>query len=259
LFDPEHLTAANFRKQHLISMSTTEVSFDMLFRREMVFLDTVLSSPLHRQSKSPTLWYHRYWLVSTFLRRIVLPWEPKDAFLFQEFGLIFKSGKQHPNNYYAWQYARRLIGHVQSSTNSSNDEGENPMNIIADHTVTWCLQHPSDTSSWSFLLFILKQSGRGRPQNVSTIRRIAEFAVSIRWRKEALWHFLRIVLSSEDWLLEENRVQLTKQLGEQIKSTNMIRITESKENSSAAGGTGMESGLNKALEWFAQYGHTDDG
>lgn len=31
-------------------------------RQEMCLLDTLLTSPLNRHTKSPTLWYHRYWL-----------------------------------------------------------------------------------------------------------------------------------------------------------------------------------------------------
>ena len=62
LHDPEHLTASNYRKRTLDERKQTA-----LYKDELKFLTCILNSPLHRQSKSPTLWYHRYWCIEQLL------------------------------------------------------------------------------------------------------------------------------------------------------------------------------------------------
>merc|ERR1711939_435110 len=67
LYDPEYLTAANARKTYLLNMLGMKVTYgpthSMLLthavRKELWFLESVLNSPLRRQSKSPTLWWQR--------------------------------------------------------------------------------------------------------------------------------------------------------------------------------------------------------
>ncbi|CAI6337973.1 unnamed protein product [Periconia digitata] len=155
LFDPEHLTAANHRKRRLLHaqrLHKTNPSFHHLLHRELVYTTTILTSPLHRQSKSPTLYNHRYWLLTTFL----LPSPPSTSLfpsaaaypspddseeehleeastihesnpakdpefpsnlsilILRELTVVLKSGHRHPKNYYAFNYARKLFDHVLS-------------------------------------------------------------------------------------------------------------------------------------------------
>lgn len=152
LFDPEHLTAANYRKRRLAAFQTDAKpvagsTLHEAFRNEVCFLDSILTSPLHRQSKSPTLWYHRFGVIDC-LRRIELHSaddETETAFWRTELNAICKAGEQHPRNYYAWQYARRLTCLISNRT--VNDD-------IGPTVKDWCCKHPSDISGWSYLLHL---------------------------------------------------------------------------------------------------------
>lgn len=84
LWDPNHITAASFRKRHLLShsrsrtaftpkfQSTTNhsappnASFLALLRSEFSFLTSLVTSPLPKAPKASTLWAHRLWLLRTF-------------------------------------------------------------------------------------------------------------------------------------------------------------------------------------------------
>lgn len=84
LWDPNHITAANFRKKHLLSRaqsirvsipdphSTTYAPaspatiFLFLLRSELSFLTSLVTSPLPKAPKASTLWAHRLWLLRSF-------------------------------------------------------------------------------------------------------------------------------------------------------------------------------------------------
>lgn len=84
LWDPNHTTAANFRKRHLLSrsqsttpfipnsQSTTSApappaaTFLSLLRAELSFLTSLVTSPLPKAPKASTLWAHRLWLLRSF-------------------------------------------------------------------------------------------------------------------------------------------------------------------------------------------------
>lgn len=84
LWDPNHITAANFRKRHLLSRSQFKAasisnlqstphhsappaaSFLSILRSELSFLTSLVTSPLPKAPKASTLWAHRLWLVRSF-------------------------------------------------------------------------------------------------------------------------------------------------------------------------------------------------
>lgn len=83
LWDPNHVTAANFRKKHLLSRSrflafrssssqsttsalTPAEVFLSLLRSELSFLTSLVTSPLPKAPKASTLWAHRLWLLRSF-------------------------------------------------------------------------------------------------------------------------------------------------------------------------------------------------
>lgn len=83
LWDPNHVTAANFRKKHLLSRSrylsfrpssshsttsalTPAEAFLSLLRSELSFLTSLVTSPLPKAPKASTLWAHRLWLLRSF-------------------------------------------------------------------------------------------------------------------------------------------------------------------------------------------------
>ncbi|KAH7094790.1 hypothetical protein FB567DRAFT_13443 [Paraphoma chrysanthemicola] len=199
LFDPEHLSAANFRKRRLVDLQTeTTYEAQLVYRKaikyEFCFLDSILTSPLHRQSKSPTLWYHRFWLLQMLcpnrLRNV--PEQLRADFWQTELDTVCKSGERHPKNYYAWQYARRMMEHI-------DDPGATVH--CAESVKVWCYKHPSDISGWSFLAYLTK-SLRNASDAEEIVRDVLRYAMKVRSEHESLWVFLRVVLA-HDTLQEE--------------------------------------------------------
>ncbi len=97
LWDPNHTTAANFRKKHLVSLSprlsrshsslsvssvpklqstfapaAPTAAFLSLLRSELSFLSSLVTSPLPKAPKASTLWAHRLWLVRSFHADILM-------------------------------------------------------------------------------------------------------------------------------------------------------------------------------------------
>jgi hypothetical protein len=163
-----------------------------------VYLNSILTSPLHRQSKSPTLWYHRYWLLSQMLPQLQCQKDVSDR-LASEFAVVLKSGERHRNNYYAFQHARRLLNLSDPSKSSQRLL----MKDIRSNLLPWCLDHPSDTSGWSFLYFILTGEERKPLEAKDTIEKVLGFVDSTRWQREALWVFLRTARMNQGLLSED--------------------------------------------------------
>ncbi|KAF2420562.1 hypothetical protein EJ08DRAFT_568710, partial [Tothia fuscella] len=203
LFDPEYLTAANYRKEHYLSQPATLLPKAHI--RELNFLNSILLSPLHRQSKSPTLWHHRLWLMTfsfhppTFDSLIedvgYAEWWFQGIFD-EEIDAVFRSGERHANNYYAWGYARGVVRFMDSVVKRSEGGVGWPRRSDATGKVLmWCKAHPSDTSGWSFLLFLLLQEKADVKMTASMLGKVLKFAEDVKWEKEALWHFLRTAVA----------------------------------------------------------------
>lgn len=145
LWDPNYLTAANFRKKHLLSLSPSSSNLIQHLTDELCFLTSLLTSPLPKHTKSSTLWSHRFFLLSKFGHEIssnlIATTLPGSSFSdppkklpskksntndndnehtttsdrglpllwLHELEIIMKAGDRHPKNYYAWSYARQLL------------------------------------------------------------------------------------------------------------------------------------------------------
>lgn len=226
LFDPEHLTAANVRKRrllHLRSFADGLGGHGELLRalaHELAFLSSLLTSPLNRHTKSPTLWYHRYWVLRTFAAH-VFDANPrtgqeevgggsnvrKDGGVrtrwLSELAVIMRAGDRHPRNYYAWNYARRLFQFLSSEV--SNEAATDPFFLTIDTTERvqqWCFQHPRDISGWSFLAFLLEQPSTHRVPSeeknkdvigmrANAVAETEEWARKFAWEGESVTWFLR--------------------------------------------------------------------
>ncbi|KAF1940181.1 protein prenylyltransferase [Clathrospora elynae] len=194
LFDPEHLTAANFRKRRLLQLKNDTSlqagsAYHKALRRELNFLNTILTSPLHRQSKSPTLWYQRLWILGPLVDIELKNASKNERAVFWrgELTAVCKSGEQHPKNYYAWQYARRLIPRIESPEIS---------NEFAYDVKDWCRKHPSDISGWTFLLFLLPgMQPVSEKQNL--LGDVLRYAITFTSEQESLWVFIRMALARE--------------------------------------------------------------
>lgn len=216
LFDPEHITAANYRKRYLLHLGQ-EHDQDAV-KQELWYLNSILTSPLHRQSKSPTLWHHRYWLFENFLLPVHSPKETKYQALLEtilsEVQAICKAGERHPNNYYAWEYGHKLIQIVQKLPVAAETNPTDELLARCTRTVQdWCLRHPADTSGWSFLLFLLEQPEQVEHTKVDVVTKVLGLTLDFRWQQEGLWVFLRTVLAS-NLLPEEARTDCIQRIQE---------------------------------------------
>jgi len=186
LMDPEHLTAANTRKRILLSILSTPTKPQGLLIREKWIVDSLLTSRLHRHTKSPTLWSHRRWLLQQMqhIRMVVdVPGDLKS--------IIAVSGERHPKNYYAWSHARWLLETFESQM------GQSTADKVASDVHDWCLKHHTDISGWCFLLSILDGlipcSAEARSDVfLDTLKLTSSF----RWRNESVWWFLRTFAAS---------------------------------------------------------------
>jgi hypothetical protein len=153
--------------------------------QELYFLNSILTSPLHRQSKSPTLWFHRWWLLNQILEESQSLWPLVD----REMLSVFKSAERHANNYYAWQHGRRLI----SACLKLDAHGLSAMMTLPERVKTWCLSNPSDISAWTFLAYLLRETSIDTSETCKIIESVMEFVEKTGWKKEALWIFMREV------------------------------------------------------------------
>ncbi|KAL1838970.1 hypothetical protein VTJ49DRAFT_2015 [Mycothermus thermophilus] len=215
LFDPEYLTAANTRKRllqaRISSFSSSsagggddDVILRDLFKKEFHFVDTLLTSRLHRHTKSPTLWSHRRWLVTVQASRVgSINFNADVLKAFQD--VVFVAGERHPRNYYAWCHARFLVGLGVSA--ASDQDREDFRRAVFD----WCRKHHTDISGWSFLWFLLDLE-REIPEKAAPRASADVFSQVLdlsRWMRpvsESVWWFLRTVAASglvSDILIED--------------------------------------------------------
>ncbi|KAI1340103.1 hypothetical protein F5Y15DRAFT_64130 [Xylariaceae sp. FL0016] len=182
LMDPEHLTAANTRKREILSKSENGKPKRNVLEDEMNFVDTLLTSRLHRHTKSPTLWSHRRWLLglwTSFAIPLNIQSDIRDV--------VMVAGERHPRNYVAWHHARLLLGkepHVAEE--------------IAIDIKEFCLRHHSDTSGWSFLnhtINLIEEEARHKTCSL-LLEDILKVTDSFRWTNESLWVFLRTVMAT---------------------------------------------------------------
>ncbi|ROW06599.1 hypothetical protein VMCG_04332 [Cytospora schulzeri] len=184
LMDPENLTAANARKR--LSLSEGSGSQERLLniiRKDGYFINSLLTSRLHRHTKSPTLWSHRRWLVQTASCHGIQP-----NFVGVVKDVVMIAGERHPRNYYAWCHARWLTGLIPH-----NQEGA-ILELLLEATKNWCFRNHTDTSGWSFLYFLLMRLDP--PRSSAVLEEAAGLAASLQWTNESTWVFLRTLAAS---------------------------------------------------------------
>lgn len=231
LMDAENLTAANARKrviQQCMEMSTSVR--ERILRRELQWVDGMLTSRLHRHTKSPTLWSHRRWVLevcqSIGMRH--------DAQRDME-DVVLVAAERHPRNYYAWLHMRWIFQNLSSSASVSGRK------FLAT-TLGWCLRHPNDTSGFSFLLFYFslpQHSTELRAKRVSaTCQEVIRLAVSFQWTNESVWVFLRTLVASTE-VREEQKTAF-------FDAISCLSASLSQSNKS-------DSVIIKARDWCIEY------
>lgn len=191
LMDPEHLTAANTRKRAILQSTASQRQKTLL--QDKYYIDSLLTSRLHRHTKSPTLWSHREWLVTQF--------EANGAemdFELDFINVVLVSAERHPRNYYAWSHARFMAAKV----------GVEGLAALLSLTKQWCFKHHDDISGWAFLSDLLQK----RPEETEAVlSQTLQFVSSFQWRNESVWHFLKCVRPGKETSHYRQRLQTIQQ------------------------------------------------
>ena len=206
LWDPNHSTAANYRKHYILAQlssstganDTGAMSVDRidLLLRELLFLESLLTSPMRNHNKSPTLFNHRFWLLQNSILPNIGPDQKAESSQFiiarlwrEELGLVTKAGDKHVANYYAWNYARDVFDLLANrSKNLQGGEDWICQNIkeSVEKVKAWCFKHPRDVSGWVFLTWLLEKCvENGSDQGKETTTRTHEEVQG--WRGRLLW------------------------------------------------------------------------
>lgn len=220
LMMPEHLTAVNARKRIIMGWeSQSQEKGRKRIIMDLWMLTSIFWSPLNKHTKSPTLWSHRKWLIQRLPSPEPLQMERMCSSLSlrreREVSMIaLVAAEMHPRNYYAWGYLRWWItknpdvledfGHCPI-TQSTTDLTPFGLPRLTNTIIEWCLKHPSDTSGWSFLVWLIARPDtfpdgllRLRGPFATVSRSVLDRTRSLKLRNESVWVFLRTVMSSED-------------------------------------------------------------
>ncbi|KAM0803230.1 hypothetical protein BDR22DRAFT_960838 [Usnea florida] len=195
LFDPNHLTAANFRKRHLqrVADDNYNEKINILSGRtdrgnqdaaagplasavglELRVCESLVTSALSKHAKCSTLWAQRLWVVRGFFGMIMRGYADDEegdemaggkrsgvrGFWDKELTVVSKAGERHPSNYHAWQYARQVFCFIECEGSGNVERGLWGGVMSRDGLALvqrWCLMHPRDISGWAFLVFLLEQ------------------------------------------------------------------------------------------------------
>lgn len=182
VMDPEHLTAANSRKRLIIAQENDAIQLQLI-RLDKFLVDSLLTSRLHRHTKSPTLWSHRRWLTKTARNLGIQPDVLEDLK-----SIVMIAGERHPKNYYAWCHARWLTDLVRE------DRASGFVQDLVDATKSWCFRNHTDISGWSFVTFLLMKLGD--TVSVGILNETLKLATSLGWTNESAWVFLRTLAAS---------------------------------------------------------------
>ncbi|KAJ9247501.1 hypothetical protein DTO207G8_8077 [Paecilomyces variotii] len=215
LFDCEYLTACNWRKRRLTALIESESSMGVpqeerdrhlieLLQTERTLMTTYLCSRLHRHTKSPTLWHHRFWVLNQLINiqygnctgNATIP-EAMRCLLEDELNVVLRAAELHPRNYYAFSYMRQLHAtlsrHLDKVGSLVGDDPTGGSSALArwmiDRCQRWCLAEPQDISGWTFLLYLLDAASSEDAQR-NTVSRVLQFALHVGWEGESLWTFI---------------------------------------------------------------------
>ncbi|KAJ5907926.1 Protein prenyltransferase [Penicillium taxi] len=204
LFDCEHLTSCNWRKRRLqaavrkCAIDETQIASTVqMLETELTLLASYQCSPLHRHTKSPTLWSHRLWVLKQLFQLQPVNTESVLKLERAELDIVLRAGVLHPKNYYAFNYMRKLhcvLATIVGGKDSSRNDLAKP---LVSPMMDWCLAHPRDISGWVFEEFLLDNVVEPR-LHASTVARVLHFARDIGWEGESLWTFIDRAASQFD-------------------------------------------------------------
>lgn len=192
LFDCEHLTACNWRKRRLLAAVALCPNAADLLGTELTLMASYQCSPLHRHTKSPTLWSHRLWVLRQLFR--IQP-RSREALLRlerAELDIVLRAGELHPKNYYAFSYMRQLHALLANVLENVQDRPGWTVELartLVDPVLNWCLANPKDISGWMFAKYLLDNLLELQIRT-NAIARVLRFARDVGWEGESLWTFI---------------------------------------------------------------------
>lgn len=199
LFDCEHITACNWRKRrllaavsHCLKTSDQALLTVHMLETELTLMASYQCSPLHRHTKSPTLWSHRLWVLGQLFRIRSLNTEDLLKLERAELDIVLRAGELHPKNYYAFNYMRQLHLLLTNTSKDVEDRASWPVElarILINPTLDWCLANPRDISGWAFGNYLLEQVPEQQVRG-EHVRRALRFARDVGWEGESLWTFV---------------------------------------------------------------------
>lgn len=199
LFDCEHLTACNWRKRrllaavsHCLKVSDQVPSTIHMLETELTLMASYQCSPLHRHTKSPTLWSHRLWVLSQLFLVQSSNTEALLKLERTELDIVLRAGELHPKNYYAFNYMRqlhRLLANISTDIKDRASWTVELARILINPTIDWCLANPRDISGWAFGKYLLEQVPDQQIRG-EAVGRALRFARDVGWEGECLWTFV---------------------------------------------------------------------
>lgn len=195
LWDPNHVTAANWRKRYLETLNDGHNSLESrgengshgikdAVEREMTYIESLVTSPLSKHTKASTLWAQRFWIISRFTDHM-LPngsIEESEELWRAQMVVVMKAGERHPKNYYAWHHLRQLHGFLVSRTDGKIDSMLCLYSIPKIHQ--WCLMHPRDISGWSFTIYLINISIETLQAETTALKDFHDVVAKIRYATE---------------------------------------------------------------------------
>lgn len=207
LFDCEHLTACNWRKRRLLAALARCQSDPgrhsqllQVLRTELTLLQSYQCSPLHRHTKSPTLWSHRVWVLKQLLK---LEGQSPESLLDierHELAIVLRAAELHPKNYYAFTYMRQLhalLARMTVETKDASSWAGLLAKTLVNPVLDWCLANPRDISGWAFGMYLLSHAP-DRQLRGDAVSRVLRFARDVGWEGESLWTFIDLTVRQFD-------------------------------------------------------------
>ncbi|KAJ5896452.1 Protein prenyltransferase [Penicillium subrubescens] len=259
LFDCEHLTACNWRKRRLLAalvrrkdVPGRDSTLIRILKTELTLLQSYQCSPLHRHTKSPTLWSHRIWVLEQLLK---IEEQSPEALLDlerHELAVVLRAGELHPKNYYAFTYMRQLHALLTRSPVEKRDS-PNWSAVLAATLVNpvldWCLANPRDISGWVFGIYLLSHVP-DRQLQVDAVGRVLRFARDVGWEGESLWTFIDQTVRQFDLESVVDEAFLLDQKRREPVSTTVVKSSLTKWP--------WRGRLDRARAYWAVYGSSHD-
>lgn len=287
-------SASNISQTNGIGIRPEFQEFTRALQVELNLLDSLFTSPLHKHAKSPTLWSHRRWLITKFLLNTPGPpraseparttgqsstvspslSKPSDLqqnqvrLLSNEFEIVSRAALQHPRNYPAFDYLRRLVTHSMTSTTSDtmlSSEFKDALCTICEKTHKLALQNLGDTSIWAFWQYISNVTvshdpGGSADQNVTfAVKDTLETALRLRWRGEAIWGCLRSALASGEivGICEDERRHGHRILKDWLVQCNLEGEGEGQDSVVTRDLEELSSIVGRAVKWIDLHWESD--